>query len=98
MIEGKGFYFIFCEFYLPGKAIGGQRAKETRLTIRRLTSRDNSRGFLGDLIEAVSRILTGKEHSADKNKEKRKVIMVQTTETSKSLSESISLAKVTLIL
>ena len=96
-MQGKGFYFIFCEFFLPGEAIGGQRAKETRLTIRSLTSKEHSRGFLGDLIEAVSRILTGKESYADKNKEKRKVIRVQTSKTSKSLSESISLAKVIFI-
>ena len=86
---------IFC---LSGKAIGGHSAKETRLAIRRLTSRDNSRGFLGDLMEAASRILTRKQRSVEKNKEKRKVIMVQTTKTSNSLSESITLAKVTFIL
>ena len=90
-------FYFFYEFYLPGEAIGGKRAKETRLTIRRLTSRDHSRGFLGDLIEAVSRILTGKESYADKNRERRKVIRVQTSKTSKSLSESISLAKVNFI-
>ena len=49
-------------------------------------------------MEAVSRILTRKQRSVEKNKEKRKVIMVQTTKTSNSLSESIILAKVPFIL
>ena len=94
---------VFCDsdfdiFCLPGKGIGGHSAKETRLAIRRLTSRDNSKGFLGDLMEAASRILARKQRSVEKNKEKRKVIMVQTTKTSNSLSESIILAKVTFIL
>lgn len=76
-----------------GKAIGGQTAKETRFTIRRLTSGNYSSGFLGDLIVAATRIMTAKDRLVDKSKEKRRVIKVQTRERRTFLAESIGLGK-----
>ena len=91
--------YIQCLLFLfPGKAFGGRKTKENRLFIKHLTSANYSQGFLGNIILAISKILTNNGGFADKSKEKRRVIREQTKETKASLFESILLAKVKLIL
>ena len=79
-------------FYLLDKAIGGRRSKNNRLTIKGLTSKGHSRGFLADLKVAARQILTGT--FAHIRKEKRKVIMALTKNTNRSFTQSIELGKV----
>ena len=74
--------------------IGGRKALENRRFIKHLTSGQYSSGFHGDLNKAVNKLLTENKLSANKSKEKRKVIRQQTKETRTSLKENILKAKV----
>ena len=79
-------------FYLLGNAIGGRKIKNNRLTIKGLTSKGHSHGFLADLKAAATQILIG--NFAHISKEKRKVIKALTKDTKRSFTQSIGLGKV----
>ena len=83
---------IFDVFCLLGNAIGGRKIKNNRLTIKGLTSKDHSRGFLADLKVAATQILVG--NFAHISKEKRKVIKALTKDKKGSFTQSIGLGKV----
>ncbi|XP_074638924.1 uncharacterized protein LOC141897306 [Acropora palmata] len=74
-----------------GNAIGGRKIKNNRLTIKGLTSKGHSHGFLADLKAAATQILIG--NFSHISKEKRKVIKALTKDTKRSFTQSIVLGK-----